>query len=159
MKLYLLRHGIAYEREQWHNNDFDRPLTPEGKTRMARQAIAIAKMDLALDAILTSPLVRAYQTAEIVAQELKQLDRLAQEARLGLDFNASELAKILRAHTNARALMLVGHEPGMSETISYLIGGGRVEMKKGALACIELNDPLHLHGTLVWLASPKCLVQ
>ncbi len=74
MKLYFLRHGLAGERSEWKGNDFDRPLTEDGKTKMAVEAATIAKLNLGLDAILTSPLVRAYQTAEIVAQKLKLMD-------------------------------------------------------------------------------------
>ena len=67
MNCYFLRHGIAVEPEAWSGNDFERPLTRDGHTRMEREAKAIAELSLDLDAIVTSPLLRAKQTAEIVA--------------------------------------------------------------------------------------------
>lgn len=157
MKLYFLRHGLAGERSEWKGNDFDRPLTEEGKAKMEAEAVAIAKLDLGLDAILTSPLVRAYQTAEIVARKLKLENKLVKDERLDVDFDLNRLAKILRSHANAQALMLVGHEPSFSETIGELIGGGRVVCKKGGLALVELDDPTSLRGELEWLLTPKLL--
>ena len=87
MRLYFLRHGQA-DRSQWSGNDFDRPLTKQGKQMMAQTADTIAALDLGLDLILTSPLVRAQQTAEIVAKNLRLEDRLAVESRLGPGFDA-----------------------------------------------------------------------
>ena len=156
MKLYFLRHGLAAEREEWSGDDAARPLTDEGKARMARAAVVFAKLELGLDAIITSPLVRAVQTAEIVARELKMQNQLVTDERLAPGFDADALAKILPAHPKATALMLVGHEPDFSEMISYLIGGGRVVCKKGGLALVELNAT-NLKGELVWLVPPKAL--
>ena len=157
MKLYFLRHGIAGDRGEWKGDDYDRPLTEEGKERMDREARTMAKMGLAPDAIITSPLVRAYQTAEIVARALKCDDRLVKDDRLGPGFGASELAGILETQPNAAELMLVGHEPDMSETVSRLIGGGRVTCKKGSLACVQLEPPASLKGELLWLYTAKVL--
>ncbi len=156
MKLYFLRHGLAAEREEWSGDDAARPLTDEGKARMARAAAVFAKLELGLDAIITSPLVRAVQTAEIVARELKMQNQLVTDERLAPGFDADALAKILPAYPKAAALMFVGHEPDFSETISYLIGGGRVVCKKGGLALVELNAT-NLKGELVWLVPPKAL--
>ena len=156
MKLYFLRHGLAGDRETWTGDDFDRPLTDEGKERMAREAVTIAKLYLNLDVILTSPLVRAYQTAEIVAQHLNLTDRLVKDDRLSPGFGSSQLAKILKAYPEARALMLVGHEPDFSQIIGEMIGGGRITCKKGGLACVELSNK-SLQGHLVWLIPPSIL--
>lgn len=158
MKLYFLRHGLAGEPSEWRGNDFDRPLTDEGKERMTRQAATIATLDLELDAVLTSPLMRAYQTAEIVARQLNRLDKLMKDERLGPGFNTQQLAKILAAHPKANALMLVGHEPGLSETIGDLIGGGRVVCKKGSLIRVDVNAET-LRGELVWSLPPGFLVR
>jgi phosphohistidine phosphatase len=157
MKLYFLRHGSAGQRGEWTGNDFDRPLTEEGKERMARQAATLAKLGLNLDLIITSPLIRAYQTAEIVAQRLNMAEELVQDEGLAPGFGPDQLAKILQAHPDANALMLVGHEPDFSETISHLIGGGRVIVKKGGLACVDMPDPASLQGDLVWLIPPSVL--
>lgn len=156
MKLYFLRHGLAADRETWAGDDFDRPLTDEGKERMAREAATLAKLNLNPDLILTSPLVRAYQTAEIAAQHLNLTDKLATDERLSPGFGTNELAKILTAYPEAKALMLVGHEPDLSQVIGDLIGGGRVICKKGSLACVELSNK-SLRGELAWLIPPSVL--
>ena len=155
MKLYFLRHGIAADREEWQGRDFDRPLTPEGKDRMEREAKAIAKLGLSLDAIVTSPLIRAKQTAEIVASALKM--RASEDGRLGPDFDERRLAEILREQRDAKSVMLVGHEPNFSETISGIVGGGRIDLKKGGLAYVDIAGGGDISGALVWLIPPKVL--
>jgi phosphohistidine phosphatase len=159
MICYLLRHGIAEDAAQWNGSDFDRPLTGEGRKKMEREAKAIAGLSLDLDAILTSPLVRARQTAEFVAGALKMTKKLVEDVRVGPGFSALRLADILEEHQEANALMLVGHEPSMSEVTSELIGGARIQFKKGSLACIEISNRSPLAGELVWLASPKVLTR
>lgn len=157
MKLYFLRHGLAGDSREWKGDDFTRPLTEEGIAKMKRTADTCAKMELDFQLILTSPLIRAYQTAEIIAKQFKMLDKLVQDERLGARFGTKFLAEILAEHSKADSLMLVGHEPGMSETVSQLIGGGRINFKKGALACVELGDAKSLRGELAWLIPPKVL--
>jgi phosphohistidine phosphatase len=156
MKLYFLRHGIAADRAE-QGSDFDRPLTDEGRKRMAREAKALAKLNLELDDIITSPLVRAKQTAEIVADRLKMPDKVIQDDRLSPDFDSQRLARVLQDHANADAIMLVGHEPDFSQMVEQLAGGAKVDLKKGGLACVDLPDPSSLNGQLVLLVPPKVL--
>jgi len=156
MKLYFLRHGIAVEPGEWKGKDYDRPLTDDGRERMAREAKALRKLDIGLDAIVTSPLARARETAEIVARELK-IDTKDDE-RLGGDFDVSILEEILQDHADAKALMLVGHEPSMSATIGRLVGEARIDLKKGGLACVELPDASTMTGELLSLIPPKVLL-
>ena len=156
MKVYFLRHGLA-DRSAWHGPDFERPLTERGVARMVREAETMAELNLELDLILTSPLRRAYQTAEIVAERLDLLDRLVTDERLAPGFNADDLAEILQAHPDIAGLMLVGHEPDFSETIGDLIGGGEVVCKKGSLARVDVYDIVSPRGALVWLIPPKVL--
>jgi phosphohistidine phosphatase len=157
MKCYFLRHGLAGDPEQWHGNDFDRPLTAEGKERMAREAKTIAALSLDLDAIVTSPLLRAKQTATIVADKLRMRTRLVEDERLGIGFDSNALQGILRERLDAAAILLVGHEPSMSRTIGSVVGGTRIDFKKGSLACVSFDDPSSLAGELVWLVPPKVL--
>jgi len=157
LKLYFLRHGQAGSRHDWHEDDSLRPLTVEGRKRMKREATAIWKLKLPLDLILSSPLVRASQTAEIVANAQGSTARLITDDRLAPGFGPKDLAAIVAEHAVAQGLMLVGHEPDFSETIGQLTGGGQLAMKKGALACVELDDSASLKGTLVWLIPPKAL--
>jgi phosphohistidine phosphatase len=159
MDLYFLRHGLAGEREEWKGDDFDRPLTEQGKERVEREAATIAELQLAFDLIVSSPLIRAYQTAEIVARKLEMQDRIVKDERLSPGFGPDHLAKILLAYPKADALLLVGHEPDFSETISHLIGGGRIILKKGGLAYVEVPEAATLKGELVWLIPPKVLAR
>ncbi|MBS1252040.1 MAG: hypothetical protein MAG451_01076 [Anaerolineales bacterium] len=156
MRLYFLRHGLA-DRSAWHGADFERPLTYKGKVRMGREAETIGELNLKLDAIITSPLTRAFQTAQIVAEHLGMLDDLVEDARLAPGFDVSDLAEILEDHLDDARLMLVGHEPDFSETLSDLIGGGEIVCKKASLARVDLYGGPSLRGELVWLIPPKVL--
>ncbi len=155
--LFFLRHGQAGNRQDWHDDDAKRPLTVEGKQRMEREAAAIRKLKLPIDLILSSPLVRAYQTAEIVAKSQGSSVRVIADERLGPGFDLKQLKEIVAERRGAKGLMLVGHEPDLSEAIGRITGGGRLVMKKGALAYVELAEPPSLQGVLVWLVPPKAL--
>ncbi len=158
MELYLVRHGVAANRSEWQGNDIDRPLTQEGREEMQRVAAGIAKMGLALDAILTSPYPRASETAEIIAKKLGMTDKLAQDDRLEYGFGRKKLRKILSDHGDAQALMLVGHEPDFSQLIGKLTGG-RVVIDKGGMAHITLPDADTLKGELCSLLPPRVLAK
>jgi len=156
--LYFLRHGQAADGHAWRGHDFDRPLTDEGRERMALEADAIKHLDLGLNRIVTSPLVRAQQTAAIVADALQIRDTLVEDERLGPNFGLEQLANILHGHPRASALMLVGHEPSLSATIGRLIGGAAIDFKKGSLARVDLSGTLELKGELMWLVPPRVLL-
>lgn len=155
MKCYFLRHGLAGDPERWQGDDFERPLTVAGERRMAREAKMLATLALDLDVIVTSPLVRAKQTAAIVAQELDV--RVAEDARLGTSFNVRALGEILHERAQAAAIMLVGHEPSMSATIGSVVGGASLDLKKGGLACVNFDDPDRPVGALLCLVPPRIL--
>ncbi len=157
MKLYFLRHGIAVEADEWNASDETRPLTPDGKARMAREAETLARLVGQADVLLTSPLTRAIETADIAADAMGQRDLLEQDTRLSPGFGTKELTKILAEYTEAKTLLLVGHEPDFSSTIETTIGGGRIVLKKGGLALVEVTDVPTMHGVLVWLLPPKAL--
>lgn len=157
MKLYFLRHGIAAEREGWSGGDAERPLTAHGRKCMEHEAKAIAHLGLQPDRIVTSPLKRAKETAQIVAARLGLENHLAEDERLAEGFDANALAEMLRTYGDVDCLMLVGHEPNFSRTIGQLIGGARVDLKKGGLARVDLSDATSRDGELVWLLPPKAL--
>lgn len=159
MIIYFLRHGLAEDREDWLADDGQRPLTEEGREKMALEAEALAGMKLGLDLIITSPLERALQTAQIVARRLDIEDKLIQDERMAPGFDLQKLSEILATHPEAETLMLVGHEPDFSETISGLIGGGRVICKKGGLARVDRASQSPLIWELVWLMPPKVLLR
>lgn len=159
MICYFVRHGPAVDAQEWQGSDFDRPLTEKGRERMTRVAKRLGKLGLALDAIVASPLVRAKQTALIIGDGLGVAGRVVEDARLGSDFNPSGFEGILREHADADALMFVGHEPTMSTTLGHVLGGARLDFKKGAIACVEIPDPKSPSGTLLWMAPPKLLAE
>jgi phosphohistidine phosphatase len=158
INLYFLRHGQAADAETWRGADFDRPLTDEGRERMILEAEAIKHLDLGLDRIVTSPLVRAQQTAAIVADALQMRDELVEDERLGPGFDLEQLANVLRARARTNALMLVGHEPSFSATVGRLIGGAAIDFKKGGFARVYLSEDSKLEGELMWLVPPRVLL-
>lgn len=157
MRLLLLRHGPAESGSTWAGDDASRPLTEAGRRKVADVGLALERIGLDCDAVLTSPYVRARETAEIVADALGFTDRLVEEPRLESGFGIGELRWILNAHADADELMLVGHEPDFSDVTSELVGGGRIELKKGGLVRIDLDDASDGTGTLVWLLQPTVL--
>jgi phosphohistidine phosphatase len=154
MKLYFLRHGIA-DWPNWKDDDDKRPLTPDGIEKMKAEAKTIKRLKPELDLILSSPLPRAKQTAEIVADKLGMKVHIAPSMAPG--FNATKLAGLIKEHSKAESIMFTGHEPDLSTIISRLIGGGRIVMKKGGLARLDFEDDDTQHGQLVWLLGPKVL--
>jgi phosphohistidine phosphatase len=155
MRLYFLRHGLADWPDWDPARDHERPLTKEGLKKMKEQAKTLADLGLQIDAILSSPYTRAFQTADIVAGKLGR--EVKTEPLLAPGFNTDKLAKIVAPLSDIQALLLVGHEPSFSTVIAEIIGGGRVQMKKGALARVDVNS--ELRGELVWLLQPKILIR
>ena len=159
--LYFLRHGLA-DRSAYHGTDDRlRPLTPAGRRRLHRAGRNLAQAGWRPDVILTSPLTRAVQTAEIVAEEVGLLDSLEVEESLACGFGVEDLRRLLTGYADAREMVLVGHEPDFSTVVSILTGGtglfSRIVFKKGCLARVDLLDEEGLAGKLVWLIPPKLL--
>jgi phosphohistidine phosphatase len=149
MHLYFLRHGQA-DWPEWNKSDDKRPLTARGKKEIRKLARFFKGLEMQLDRIMTSPLPRARQTAEIVAERLEA--KLQEESSLQPGFDAEDLGKILRKYPDER-LMLVGHEPDFTETISTLTGAS-LKLSKSGLALVEVN-PKSMSGRLLWLFPPK----
>jgi len=160
MNLYILRHGIAVEHgAAGYKNDDERPLTGKGERKMWAIAEAIEAMELSFDSILSSPLVRARQTAEIVAESLKCKKRLELTDTLSPQQSGKPLIEYLQDQRAVDEILLVGHEPFLSQLISLLISGDSqtsVLLKKGGFCKLSAD---HLkHGkcaTLEWLLTPK----
>jgi phosphohistidine phosphatase len=163
VNLYLLRHGIAAEPgTPGYEIDSERPLVPKGERRLRKAAAAMKKMELSFDLVLSSPFVRARQTAEIVVEDLKLKKRLKFSDDLvpDGDFQAliQELNGLKPAPENA---LLVGHEPHLSRFISLLVSGNAnatIEMKKGGLCKLEVENLRAGHcARLAWLLTPAQL--
>ncbi len=149
MLLYLLRHGEA-DWPGWDKPDEQRPLTKHGKKEIKKLAKFLGDLDVDLDEILTSPLPRAAQTADVIAKHYR-LDA-NREQSLSPGFGLHDLERILESRGD-RALMIVGHEPDFTTVIFHLTSG-QTKLSKGGLALIDL-DPGLMKGRLLWLFPPR----
>ncbi len=149
MKLYFLRHGLA-DWPDWTQPDDERPLTKKGRKQVRRMTKFLRQLEVAPALVLSSPLPRAWQTAEIAAAILDVELRPACE--LGKGFDLAGLRQILTRH-QGEDLMLVGHEPDFSAVVASLTGG-EVKLAKGGLARVDLAEGSE-EGRLVWLLPPK----
>jgi phosphohistidine phosphatase len=159
IELYLIRHGLAADRDDEYPDDAKRPLTPEGVSRLRREARGLQSLGVAFDQILTSPLVRAKQTAEVFAQAQDAKVPTAQIEALAPGGTPAQVVQALAEYAQRRAIALVGHEPNMSELTAKLLGTRTpVPFKKGAICCIEFEAlPPARPGTLAWFATPRML--
>lgn len=159
MRLYLLRHAPALSRREWTEPDAGRPLTENGEEVARSVARRIRQLDLGLEVIVTSPYERALRTAVIVHDELHNHPvRLIEDARLEpARFTLDALDELLRPFDDDASIMLVGHEPSMTEVISQVIEGGRLALKKGGLVRIDTDPGMRTSGTLKWLIPPSVL--
>ena len=157
MKLYLLRHGAAEERVSGAS-DYDRRLTDEGIREMERVALGIRYLVDGLDVILSSPLPRAHETARITAAVYENgTSALAVHDGLASGhLNANSLKELLRSYSPQKRIMLVGHEPDLSDVIRYLTGA-TIEMKKAGLAFVDAYSVDQGGGVLRWLLTPTQL--
>jgi phosphohistidine phosphatase len=149
MELYFLRHGEA-DWPEWKKSDDERPLTKRGKREMRDVAKFLDRLRVRPNLIVTSPLPRAAQTAEIAADYLKA--KLRKDELLAPGFGASKLRTVLKRH-RARVLMLVGHEPDFTQVISELTGAS-LKLSKAGVALVDV-DPESEEGKLLWLFPPK----
>ncbi len=164
MNLYLLRHGIAVSNDDPENMpDNDRPLSAKGIKRMRKAAKGMRRLGIPFDSVLTSPLVRARQTAEVVAQALGLGDHLEDLSTLIPGNSLSDLWSSLTPYQDREHLLLVGHEPLLSTVLSYLLTHDErrsiaVDFKKGGLCRVEITAlPPNKAATLHWLLTPKQL--
>jgi phosphohistidine phosphatase len=149
MQLYFLRHGEA-DWPGWTKPDDERPLTDFGKKEVRQVGKFLNRLKAKPDLIVTSPLPRALQTAEVAAQQLKI--KLRQDEALEPGFGISELRTVLKRH-HSKVLMLVGHEPDFTSVISALTGAS-VKLSKAGVALVDF-DPETEKGRLLWLFPPK----
>ena len=156
LQLYLLRHADAGDPMAWPGDDAERPLSAKGKRQARRLGSLLASIGWRPDVILTSPKLRASQTARIVGEavDVKPDD----EGRLAAAFELVDLEGMLAAHPGARRVVLVGHDPDFS-SIASTLAGAPIELRKGAIARIDLSDAgvTAGEGSLRWLIPPGVL--
>lgn len=157
MLLFLLRHGEAQSDKSIP--DQDRALTPTGIASIQRVAEVLRRLDFRLDAIYSSPLLRARQTAELAITSLARQPDVQFTEHLMVGENFQKLFDLLNAHAPSASILLVGHEPYVSQLISTLLVGNldaRVDVKKGSLTCVEVFSPVKPRaGTLKWTLTPE----
>jgi phosphohistidine phosphatase len=161
VNLFLLRHGIAVEPgTPGFSRDSERALTPKGERKVWQVADALLAMEISFDLILTSPYVRARQTAEIVADVIGAKKKLQYTEHLTPGGSPKRLVDLINGgKPGPNNVLLAGHEPYMSELISLLISGdshASVLMKKGGLC--KLSAETLQHGrcaVLEWLLTPR----
>ncbi|MGE5325935.1 MAG: phosphohistidine phosphatase SixA [Deltaproteobacteria bacterium] len=161
-ELYVMRHGIAVARgTPGISDDAKRALTPEGKKKMEEVAQGLLNLGVNFDWIVTSPLVRAIETARVVRQVAGSeipLD-VCDDLRPG---GAPEaLIAYLAKHENRKRILVVGHEPDLSELAGRLIGAGHrahLTLKKGGCCLVEFSEfPPKSPGKLIWWLTPRVM--
>ena len=158
-QLYFIRHGLAEERGEAWPDDTKRPLTEQGISRARRQARGLARLGVSFDVVLTSPLVRARQTAEIVAAAFEPRPHLVQVDSLAPGGTYQSIVADLEKHARKARVAIVGHEPDLGELAARLIGARRaIAFKKGAVCRIDVDMlPPGGSGALRWFMTPKML--
>ncbi|MEP7134107.1 MAG: phosphohistidine phosphatase SixA [Chloroflexota bacterium] len=164
MKIYLIRHSNAVDPgTPGYEDDSTRPLTEKGRDKMKDIASALKTLGVEPDLIVSSPYVRAQQTAEILAKVLKYKKELAFSDVLVPMGNADNIIGEINEKYTVDELMLVGHEPCFSTLISTLTAGNpdlAINIKNGGVCCLS-SDDLHTErkAVLEWLLTPKILTE
>lgn len=160
-ELYVIRHGVAEERGELWPDDTKRPLTEDGAARLRKAARGLVRMGVSLDVILTSPLVRARQTAEVIGSELESMPHIVHAESLAPGGTYQAVLDDLEKHGRRERIALVGHEPGIGELTARLIGTRHaIEFKKGAVCRVDVDTlPPSAPGDLRWFLTPKALRQ
>ncbi|MEP6782459.1 MAG: phosphohistidine phosphatase SixA [Acidobacteriota bacterium] len=160
IELYLVRHAIAAERGPKYPDDRLRPLTPDGTKKFKDSVPGLVELGVVIDFVLTSPLVRARETAQLLAAGLKPKPAITEIEALSPGGRHQAIVEAIKTHSKRnRRLALVGHEPDLGELAARLIGArGMIEFKKGGIGLIEVagatpGGP----GTLRWMLTPKAL--
>ena len=164
MNLYIVRHAIAVERgTTGYEDDSQRPLTEPGRKKMKKITNGLERLGVQFDVILTSPYVRARDTAKILADRYDMTDKIFFSENLIPPGNFDALVFEIHEKYDLANIALVGHEPMLSSLISWLTTGdtdARITLKKGGVAYLT-SDSLHQDGraTLEWLLTPSLMIK
>jgi phosphohistidine phosphatase len=164
MNLYILRHGIAGAPGEdglpKNLTDADRPLSAKGRQRLWSVTGAMRKLELEFDVVMSSPLLRARQSAQIVTEALDLRRKLVLTDHLAPEGSPDSLIELINEpHRRAKNVLLVGHEPYLGKLIAWLVTGsaaGAIDLRKGGLAKLEAEKLRYARcATLMWLLTPK----
>lgn len=166
MNLYFLRHGIAVDLgDPRVQNDSERFLTAKGIKRMRRAAKGLRALAISFDAILSSPAVRARQTADLVAGELALEAKVQEISGLAPESTVDQLIFSLTRYQDLEHILLVGHEPLLTKSIAFLLTGEKkspltLDLKKAGICHLTIDHvPPSEPGTLHFCLTPKLLRQ
>jgi phosphohistidine phosphatase len=159
LELYLIRHGVAAERGEEYPDDSKRPLTSGGISRLRKEAKALEELGVGFDHIITSPLTRTRQTADVFAESLKSKPSVSQSDALAPAGTSAAVIQELAKHMRKGRIALVGHEPNIGELAARLIGARLpLEFKKGGICRIDFEVfPPKGVGQLRWFVTPRML--
>lgn len=159
LELYLIRHGLAAERGDEYPDDSKRPLTSEGIADLKKEVRALNALGIDFEHIITSPLVRTRQTADVLAEHLKSKPSVSTSDSLTPAGAPAAVMQELAKHMRKGSIALVGHEPNLGEFAARLIGAkAPLEFKKGAVCRIDFEVfPPKGTGQLRWLLPPRVL--
>lgn len=159
MELYLVRHGEAVEAAEG-SDDAARWLTKKGRKAMQKAAARLHKKRVRPDLIITSPLTRAVQTAELLMADLGAHAELIADSRLAPEGTAEQVAELLQSHPKCDSIMLVGHEPLVGQTAALLLGRERIaRLAKGSCLCLETRQKPGKPARFGWYAASGNLIR
>ncbi len=166
MQIIVVRHAVAEDRESFekkNSEDHLRPLTEKGRRRMIKVAQRVRDWVEDIDLIVSSPYLRAKQTADILSEIYSGI-KIVEAPELVPQSPPLAFIKWLRAHgRNLKQIIIVGHEPHLSSLVSCLLSGGEeafIELKKSGVACLEIESFHELapgHAQLNWLIQPRLI--
>ena len=161
MDCVLMRHGIAVERDEWEGADTDRPLTERGAKRVAQVAAGLNRLGVQPTHVLSSSLIRAIETAEIVHRSLRVRSAVQIVEELLPDAPPDRLLSILHDIHPESCVLCIGHEPQLGMAASVMLSGratASFPMKKAGACLIELPLPAKPgRGVLRWWLTPDLL--
>jgi phosphohistidine phosphatase len=156
MFVYFLRHASANQHKILPKHDDERPIDKLGKQQCHVVGQALVAFGVKVDAVISSPLIRAIQTAELAVTELGYQDRIVISDAMRPEANFDQFHDLLGHYSESKAIMVVGHNPSITEFLLHLMTGNEpsdcVDFKKGAVAKIEVQGE---KGVLHWLLTPK----
>ena len=161
MDLYIVRHGIALDALTAGISDFERPLTDEGIEKLKGIGKGLRLLEVRPEIILTSPLIRARQTAESLVESLQCGARIEESASLRPSAKRAEIYRELQEREKLAGILLVGHQPSLGEIAGEIAWGSAesaLDFKKGGACRLELSELRPVpSGRLLWLLTPAIL--